>query len=303
MFQRPKRVVLRMSRLPASRTSRWMSLAMAAPRALLLAAMLLTIVAIARPQVTDSFTQEVASGVNVVLAVDVSESMETEDVRPNRLGQAKIFARNFLSAIKEDRCGLVVFAQSAFSYAPLTLDYDYLTTLVQSLSTDVLPKRGTAIGDAIAISINRLKDQSTHGGVIVILSDGAGNMGRFHPETAAATARRYNAKIYSVAVGRDSISMPSARRSGQRVKPTEFNAGTMKLLARETGGKFLRAADPKALRTLIADMNAMEKTIVGTRLRREVSELYPLFMMLAASCAGVAFLLIGLSIYNPLEGI
>lgn len=301
-WQRPNALRLRLSHLSREARPRRHNLWMLLPRGLLLLGILSAVVALSRPQRTNAYIEEVASGINVMLALDISESMETRDLRPSRLAAAKNFGLDFLATLREDRCGLAVFAEGAYAYAPLTLDKQYLSTLLKGAETSLLPKQGTALGDVIGVCINRLRASQSRGGAIVLLTDGAGNTGRMPARSAADAAHQHGIRIYPVGFGQDTVRQRTARGGTQTVR-TELNAKLLQEIAQRTGGAFLDGRSPEVLERLSRELDGIEKSIVGKRRRRRVVELYPWFVGGAAVSLCLALVLMGLGIYHPLESL
>ncbi|UOQ71703.1 VWA domain-containing protein [Hymenobacter cellulosilyticus] len=161
------------------------------------------IVALARPQRTDERVVQTGQGIDILLLVDVSSSMELQDLRPNRLEAAKRVAREFVDGRSGDRIGLVVFAGDAYSMAPLTTDYELLRENLQSLQLGMIANDGTAIGTALGVATNRLRDSRSRTKVCILISDGENTAGNLDPLTAAQLAHAFGVKIYTIGLGKD----------------------------------------------------------------------------------------------------
>ncbi|TAE55330.1 MAG: VWA domain-containing protein, partial [Bacteroidetes bacterium] len=178
------------------------------PRGMQLFALGLLILALSRPQAEQKLVDPVANGLDIMLLIDVSASMEARDISPNRLEAAKETAAGFIAGRKYDQIGLVLFAEEALSYAPLTLDYEFLKQLIRSIQPRFFSGQSTAIGTAVSAAINRMRDSNSPGRVIVLLTDGANNGGEIDPVTAAKLAAEHNIRIYTVGIGRNSYFDP-----------------------------------------------------------------------------------------------
>ncbi len=218
------------------------------------AAVAAAVLAIARPQVRDSRVRDLSvEGIDIVVALDLSTSMEAGDFRPqNRMHVAKEVLSEFISNRVNDRIGLVVFAGAAYTQAPLTLDYGVLKEVVKQLRTRVL-EDGTAIGDALATSLNRLRDSEAKSRVVVLITDGDNNSGKISPMDAANMAQALKVPIYTILVGKGGkVPFPQGTDLfGNTVwRDTEIpiNPELMQDIADRTGGEYYRATDPDQLR-------------------------------------------------------
>jgi Ca-activated chloride channel homolog len=218
-------------------------------------ALALAVVALARPQTYGARTRDLSvEGIDIVIALDLSTSMEAGDFRPlNRISVAKETLTDFISSRVNDRIGLVVFAGAAYTQAPLTLDYGVLKEVVKQLRTRVL-EDGTAIGDAIAVSLNRLRDSDAKSKVVVLITDGDNNAGKISPLDAAAMAKALHVPVFTILVGKggrvpfpdgtDLFGNPSYRELEIAINPE-----LLKSIAAETGGAYYRATDRETLRS------------------------------------------------------
>lgn len=250
-------------------------------------AVVLAIVALARPQLTQSETTVSASGIDIVLALDLSGSMESEDFfldrqRVNRLAVAKDTLRKFIQRRPNDRIGLVAFAGRAYIAAPLTLDHDFLLTNLQRLELHTI-EDGTAIGSALAAAINRVRDLKSKSKVVILMTDGQNNAGKVPPLTAAEAAQALKVKVYAIGVGtRGSAPMPRMNMFGQKVYvqvPVDIDEETLRAIAEKTNGKYYRADNTDTLRTIYSEIDQLEKTEAEVKkyVRRE--ELFPWFIL------------------------
>jgi len=254
-------IVRQVARETRSRTGRW-----AAPLSLL--ALGLIIVALARPQLGRSTSTVEASGVDMILALDCSGSMEALDFKVNgqpidRLKVVKAVVRKFIDARPNDRIGLVGFAGAPYLVSPLTLDHDWLDQNLDRVQVGTV-EDGTAIGAALATSVNRLRDQPGKSKIVVLLTDGQNNSGKIMPETAAQAAKALGVKVYTIGAGaRGEAPMPVTDAFGNRrlaMATVDVDEETLQKIADETGGKFFRATDTESLAAIYGEIDRMEKT-------------------------------------------
>ncbi|MBM7114242.1 vWA domain-containing protein [Archangium primigenium] len=212
------------------------------------------VVALARPQTRDTRVRDLnVEGIDIVVALDLSTSMEAGDFRPqNRLHVAKEVLADFISSRVNDRIGLVVFAGSAYTQAPLTLDYGVLKEVLRQLRTRVL-EDGTAIGDALATSLNRLRDSDAKSRVVVLITDGDNNAGKISPLDAAGMARSLHVPVYTILVGKGGkVPFPQGTdlfgNTVWRETEIPINPELMQDIASSTGGEYYRATDPEGLK-------------------------------------------------------
>lgn len=250
-------------------------------------ALVLAIVALSRPQ---SGTREVdvrSEGIDIVLAIDASGSMKAEDFKPNnRLFVARQVAMQFVDGRKGDRIGTVVFAGEAFTQCPLTLDYGVLKDLIGAIDFGIEPD-GTAIGMAIAQSVNRLRKTEAKSKVVILLTDGINNSGAIDPLTAAEAAAALGIKIYTIGVGVEGeapypVDDPVFGRRYVRM-PSEVDDEALASIAKRTGGLYFRATSPEALREIYGRIDRLEKTKVETREYVDYSDLGPELSVWAAA--------------------
>lgn len=248
-------------------------------------ALVFFLLALARPQVKEITREKYSDGIDMVLAIDVSESMLIEDFSPNRLDAATEIARKFVAQRPFDRIGLVVFAAEAVSLSPLSTDYQLLDTLLSQVSADQMPQGGTAIGSAIAVATNRLREANTRSRLIVLLSDGNNTAGNLDPLTASRLAKTFGIKIYSILIGKAGRVPMGVDDNGQpQYIDNAIDPSTLKAVARESGGKYFRAADQQVLREVFAQINTLEKAKVKTLSFVSARDLYPSFLVSGLLC-------------------
>jgi Ca-activated chloride channel family protein len=253
--------------------------------ALRIAGIALLSLALARPQLGRSDSEVTTEGVDIMLILDVSESMQALDFKPdNRLAVAKQTIQDFIKKRESDRLGLVVFAARAFTKCPLTLDHAVLTTLLGEVSfTDFSFQ--TAIGTAIATAANRLKDSPTKSKVMILATDGANNAGEIPPVTAANAAKEFGIKIYTIGIGKKGkVPMPVQMQNpftGEvvrevRMMDSDLDEQTLVNIADATGGKYFRATDGEKLKAIYDQIDKMERTVIHTKVYASFDEkFYP----------------------------
>lgn len=227
------------------------------------------IVALARPQLGTEHTRVKASGVDMMLAVDVSSSMDALDMshggtREDRIHAVKDVVRRFIADRPNDRIGLVAFAGAPYLVSPLTLDHDWLLQNLDRLKTGMV-QDGTAIGSALAASVNRLRgDKKAKSKVVILLTDGVNNAGKVQPQLAAEAAAAEGVKVYTIGVGRNGEApVPVVDEFGQRrivMAKVDVDEHALGKIAKTTGGEFFRATDAKSLQRVYSDIDSMEKT-------------------------------------------
>ncbi|HEX8298485.1 MAG TPA: VWA domain-containing protein [Rubricoccaceae bacterium] len=265
------------------------------PGALRLAALALAVVALARPQQRDASVARSAEGIDIVLALDASTSMQADDFVPNRFEVAKTVAAEFVRGRTSDRVGLVVFAAQAYTQAPLTLDYPFLLAMLREVQMGTI-EDGTAIGTAIATATARLRDSEAQSKVLILLTDGQSNRGQVDPETAAEAARALGVRIYAIGVGGDGglgSGSPSPFGGMLAPPPTQIDETTLRAVAETTGGRYFRATDAEALRSIYSAIGEMETTRIEETVLLDVEELYRLALWPALLCLGAAAVLSG----------
>jgi Ca-activated chloride channel family protein len=264
--------------------SPWVHLAWL-PFALRLIALALLVIALARPQRGATGEEIRAEGVDIVLVIDVSTSMLAEDFRPNnRLHVAKEVVSDFIQRRDNDRLGMVVFARHALTKTPLTLDHDILLTHLEDVEIGSVPD-GTAIGNAIASAVNRLRDSDAKTKILILLTDGENTAGEVDPVTASQIAKTMDVKVYTVGVGRGGL-VPYPFRDplyGVVYQNVEIpiDEETLAEIARITGGRFFRARDAESLKAVYEEIDALERTEIEQVQYVRYSELAPYFMTAA----------------------
>lgn len=249
-------------------------------------ALVLCLLAFARPQQGIRQSETETRGVDIVLAIDVSPSMRAEDFRPrNRLYVAKQTARDFIKQRLHDRVGLVAFAGTAFTQCPLTLDHEVLLELLDGLDFGMV-EDGTAIGMGLATAVARLRESRTPSKVVVLLTDGQNNRGAIDPLTGAELARAFGIKVYTVLAGRGGmVPVPvDDPVFGRRVQVMRMDVDeeTCRAIATRTGGRYFRATDTRALAGIYAEIDRLERAPIRSIEYRDYQDLGPQLLGLAA---------------------
>ncbi|HAA20756.1 MAG TPA: hypothetical protein DCP28_19060 [Cytophagales bacterium] len=233
------------------------------PDVLMALALALCIVALARPQITQERVEEYTEGIDIALVLDISESMRAEDFQPNRLEAAKETARQFIMGRKQDRIGLVIFAGDALSLSPLTTDYDLLNSFIDQIDFSLIPKGGTAIGSALGVATNRMRESEASSKVVILLSDGDNTAGNLDPITAANLAHAYEIKIYTIGIGREGMVTVGRDILGQpRRMPSSLDESTLREIAKIGEGQFYRVSNNAALEEVFSRIDAYERSEV-----------------------------------------
>jgi len=246
----------------------------------------LLIIALARPQEGHKRSQILSSGVDIILALDTSGSMQALDFmkeeKPiDRLEVVKDVVSDFINNRENDRMGMVVFGEEAFTQCPLTLDHDILLAFLENLEIGVAGD-STAIGSAIGISIKRLKGLKSKSKVIILLTDGRNNAGSLSPAQAAEISKTYGIKIYTIGVGtrgKAPFLVDSLFGKQYIYQNVEMDEKTLQGIAQKTGAKYFRATDRESLKNIYEQIDRLEKTEVKILDRSEYRELFPYLLI------------------------
>lgn len=235
----------------------------------------LLIFALARPQKSDEKSELITEGIDIMLVVDISQSMQIEDFKPNRLEAAKEKAIQFINGRFQDRIGIVIFSGDAYSLSPLTTDYDLLKSYIKDIKFDMIENRGTAIGSALAVGTNRMRESESKSKVIILLSDGDNTAGNIDPITAAKLATAYNIKIYSIAIGKEG-QVPFGKDffGRPRMVDNTMDETTLREIAKIGGGQFYRVSDNAALDEVFKLIDSYEKAEIKENRYRETTDFY-----------------------------
>jgi Ca-activated chloride channel family protein len=219
------------------------------------------ILSLARPQLVNSDKEKYAEGIDIALAIDISDSMLAKDLQPNRLEAAKNIGKEFVEGRVNDRIALVAFAGETTTLSPLTTDYDLLKEYLNSLNTSLIKTSGTAIGMALSSCINKLRDVPSKSKIAIIISDGDNTTGAIAPETAIELAKTFGIRVYTIAIGKNSTE-------------EVIDEKTLKMLAEKADGQFFRATDNNALTKIFNKINLLEKTKFKDQAIKDVSDYY-----------------------------
>ncbi len=249
-------------------------------------ALVLALLAVARPQEGLRQSETETRGVDIVLALDISPSMRAEDLRPrDRLHVAKATARDFIRQRPHDRIGLVAFAATSFTQCPLTLDHAVLTELLEGLDFG-MAEDGTAIGMGLATAVARLRESRSPSKVVVLLTDGQSNRGAIDPLTGAELAAALGVRVHTVLVGRGGLVPVPVNDPvfGRRVNMVRMDVdeGVLREIAARTGGRFFRAVDSETLAGIYAAIDRLERAPIRSIQYREYVDLGPLLLGAAA---------------------
>ena len=222
------------------------------------------IIILCRPQTNDRWQTSETEGTDIVVALDVSTSMLARDFKPDRFEAAKDVASQFIAGRETDNIGIVVFAGESFTLVPMTTDKSVLMNYIQDIKMGII-EDGTAIGDGLATSINRIKDGKAKSKSIILLTDGSNNTGVVAPLTAAEIAKKYGIKIYTIGVGKNGEALYPVGQNyygkmEYQLMPVVIDEATLKSIASTTGGKYFRATDKSVLKEIFNETDKLEKT-------------------------------------------
>lgn len=259
----------------------------------------LVIVALARPQSSENWTDKEVEGIDIVICTDISGSMRARDFKPDRLQAAKEVAGTFIASRPNDRIGLAIFAGESFTQCPLTTDHKVVTNLLSEIRSGIL-EDGTAVGLGLATSVARLKDSDAKSKVVILLTDGVNNQGEVSPQTAGEIAREFGIRVYTIGVGtRGQAPVPVQTPFGEQTQmvDVEIDEEALTEIAQMTGGKYFRATNKEALSKVYQEIDQLEKTRISVVEFTEKNDEYLRF----ALWAGILFLLEVLLRYTVLR--
>ena len=262
------------------------------PIVLRLAALVMFIIALARPVNVTNESETTTDGIDIVLSMDISGTMLARDFKPDRLTAAKRLAAEFVAERRGDRIAVVAFAGEAFTQAPLTSDQATIETMLSRLRSGVV-EDGTAIGNGLATAINRLRESSAKSKVIILLTDGVNNRGQISPIMAAEIARDMGVKVYTIGVGtRGRAPYPAVDMFGNQttvMADVEIDEELLEEIASMTGGKYYRAVNDEALREIYAEINTLEKSEVQVTNYQTYEELFLMWVVLGLLLLAMEF--------------
>ncbi len=265
------------------------------PFGLLIVAFSAFIIALGRPQDSKSWEETKTRGIDMIVAMDISSSMQAPDFKPNRLEASKKIAAEFINTRPNDRFGLVVFAAESYTQCPLTIDHNRITELFKDVKMGIL-EDGTAIGSGLATSVKRLKNSEAKSKVIVLLTDGENNAGSISPKTAAELANTFDIKVYTIGIGKENFQY----QQGPYLYKTQIDNDALNNIAKITGGKYYRAESANALKNIYEEIDQLEKTELASLKYYKKTELFLPFVLLGALLLGIAKTL-ELTLFKTLE--
>jgi len=246
-----------------------------------LLAVTLVAIALARPQAATRLERIYTEGVDIVIALDVSGSMRAIDLdersQKNRLSVAKDVIHDFVKDRESDRIGLVIFASSAFTQSPMTVDYEILYQFLDQITIGIIDESRTAIGNALANAVNRLRNSQAKSKVIVLLTDGENNAGEIDPLTAAEIAKSYGIRVYTIGAGAEGLAkVPVNTPFGTRYQRVEvrIDEKTLSEIAEITSARYFRAKDKRGLEQIFKSIDELEKTKIESESARRYDELF-----------------------------
>lgn len=259
--------------------------------ALVILSLSMLIIALARPQSSNSWQNVTTEGIDIVIALDISSSMLAMDFQPNRLEAAKDVAIQFISGRPNDRIGLVVFSGESFTQCPLTTDHATVINLFKSIESGMI-EDGTAIGNGLATAVSRLKESTARSRVVILLTDGENNRGEIAPVTAAELAKTFGIRVYTVGVGTiGTAPYPMQTPFGVQVRDVEVKIDEviMTKIATATEGKYFRATNNKKLAEIYQEIDKLEKSKIDVKEFSKKEEEY-----IKYAWAGAFFLLVAM---------
>ena len=250
-----------------------------------LVSLVLIIIALARPQVIDTSTRvKTNSGIDIIMAIDVSASMLAKDLKPNRLDALKNVANEFIKNRVSDRIGLVEYAGESYTKTPLTTDKSIILQSLREIKYNNIIEGGTAIGMGLATSVNRIKDSKAKSKVIILLTDGVNNAGFIDPITAAELAKEFQIKIYSIGLGTNGLALSPVGidvrgKFNYANVQVEIDEKLLTQISEMTGGKYFRATDNNRLEEIYSDINKLERTEIEEFKYYSVDEKFRYFLV------------------------
>lgn len=263
--------------------SSWKNLMRHVPFVLRLLSVTFIIIALARPQTKNEEQQVEGEGVDIVLCIDVSGSMTAQDFTPNRMEAAKKVAIDFVEKRVTDRIGIVIFSGESFTQCPITTDKAVLKSAIETIRNGLL-EDGTAIGDGLSTSTDRLRTSKSKSKVVILLTDGENNGGLIGPTNAKEIAKAFGIRVYTIGVGTDGYApFPIKTDLGIIIQQQKVSIDEklLKVIAQETGGKYFRAKDNASLENVYKEIDALEKSKVEISTITRYSEKFFPFVMIA----------------------
>ncbi|MBS1685381.1 MAG: VWA domain-containing protein [Bacteroidetes bacterium] len=244
------------------------------------------LVALARPQNSYDESSSTTEGIDIVLAMDVSTSMLSQDFKPNRLEAAKSVALDFVEGRPHDRIGLVVFAGESFTQCPVTIDHTIVKNQLKDIKNGIL-EDGTAIGMGLSTAVQRLKDSESKTKVVILMTDGVNNRGIIDPRMAADIAVQFGVRCYTIGVGKNGQALtPVAMGPNGLIfdyAEVQIDEALLRTIADKTGGKYYRATDNRSLKGIFEQIDKLEKTKINVSAWTHKTEKFHLFALIAAA--------------------
>lgn len=239
----------------------------------------LIIVALARPQKTNEKVDQWTEGIDIMLVLDISQSMMIEDFKPNRLEAAKRVAQDFIDGRVQDRIGMVIFSGDAYSLSPLTTDYELLKSYIKDIDFDMIENRGTAIGSALGVATNRMMETESKSKVMILLSDGDNTVNQVDPLMAAKIAAAYGIKIYTIAIGKEG-KVPFGKDffGRPRMVDNTMDETTLRKIAEIGDGEFYRVSDARALERVFNIIDQYEKAEIKETRYKDTTDFYRIYL-------------------------
>lgn len=256
------------------------------------------IVALARPQTTNSWSNKSVEGIDIMLCMDVSTSMLAMDIEPDRVNAAREVAKDFVSSRPNDNIGLTLFAGQAYTQCPLTGDHAMLLRQLEGIDCNMAERGiiedGTALGEGIANSVNRLKDSKAKSKVIILLTDGSNNRGDISPQMAAELAQAKGVRVYTIGLGSTGKAKYPYRVAGYVqyiMMDVDIDEASLRSIAETTDGKYYRATNNHQLSEIYKEIDKLEKSKLKVNSYSAKGEEYQLWVLLAIACLSLELLL------------
>ncbi|MDO6391933.1 VWA domain-containing protein [Pontibacter sp. BT731] len=302
LFRLKSRSKLDMAMFEGTVRWQWSSLLRFVPEIIYMMFVMLVLLALARPQRINEQVEQTAEGIDIVLVMDVSGSMELQDIKPSRLEAAKEVAINFINGRVADRIGVVVFAGDAYSLAPLTTDYELLRESIRSIENGMISDDGTAIGSALAVAINRMRDSNAKSKVAILISDGENTAGSLDPHMAARLAYAHQIKVYTIGIGKDGLVPYDVDANGKTLLvETQLDEKSLRDISETGEGQFFRADSRDGLQEIFQNIDRYEKTEVREKRFRDTYDYYQVYLKWALLLLVVWMLLKNTFMTNVLE--
>ena len=250
-------------------------------KSLIFLSLLIMIFALARPQSIKEGQEIKKNGIDIVIALDLSKSMEARDFNPSRLEKSKELLKEFVNERPDDRVSLVVFGGDAYTKVPLTFDHTVINDTLSKITTDdITSNNRTAIGMGLGVALNRLKNSEAKSKVVILMTDGENNSGEMSPIGASKLAKEMGIKVYTIGIGAKEIAVPSFFGTSY-VKNTELDENLLNNIAKNTNGQYFRASDEKEFKNIFKDINKLEKSKIDSRSFYDITEYFEPLLKIA----------------------